>query len=231
MTGRTLVAGIGNIFLCDDGFGVEVARSLAGADLPDGVTVTDYGIRGMHLAYDLASGFDAAILVDATARGGAPGTIYVIEPDLPSGPAEPAAGPDPHPLLDAHGMQPDVVLGMLDLLGGPRPSQIIIVGCEPATVEEGMGLSEPVAASVAEAARVVLELVTDGPAAWTRRSAAAGHGTHQHGAARPGADPDAGTVSRGAFNQAFDQGAQHHAAPRRGRLFTKGWRHVPRHSR
>jgi hydrogenase maturation protease len=85
MTGRTLVAGIGNIFLGDDGFGVEVARQLAGADLPDGVTVTDYGIRGMHLAYDLASGFDTAILVDATARGGAPGTIYVIEPDLPSG--------------------------------------------------------------------------------------------------------------------------------------------------
>ncbi len=86
---RTLVAGIGNIFLSDDGFGVEVARRLATAPLPAGVTVTDYGIRGMHLAYDLASGFDAAILVDATSRGGAPGTIYVIEPDLPSGPAEP----------------------------------------------------------------------------------------------------------------------------------------------
>jgi hydrogenase maturation protease len=75
MTGRTLVAGIGNIFLSDDGFGVEVARRLATARLPAGVTVADYGIRGMHLAYDLASGFDAAILVDATSRGGAPGTI------------------------------------------------------------------------------------------------------------------------------------------------------------
>jgi hydrogenase maturation protease len=69
MTSRILVAGIGNIFLCDDGFGVEVVRRLAGADLPDGVTVADYGIRGMHLAYDLANGFDAAILVDATGRG------------------------------------------------------------------------------------------------------------------------------------------------------------------
>jgi hydrogenase maturation protease len=228
MTSRILVAGIGNIFLCDDGFGVEVARSLAGADLPAGVTVTDYGIRGMHLAYDLASGFDAAILVDATGRGGTPGTVYAIEPDLPSGPAEPAAGPDTHPLLDAHGMQPDVVLGMLDLLGGTRPGQIIIVGCEPACVEEGMGLSEPVAAAVDEAARLVLELVTEGPGAWARRRQPAGHGTHSHGAARPGGtDPDAGAVSRGVL----DHGAQQHAAPRRGRLFTKGWRHVPRHSR
>jgi hydrogenase maturation protease len=228
MTGRTLVAGIGNIFLGDDGFGVEVARRLVDADLPGGVTVTDYGIRGMHLAYDLASGFDTAILVDATARGGAPGTIYVIEPDLPSGPAEPAAGSDPHPLLDAHGMQPDVVLGMLDLLGGARPGQILIVGCEPATVEESMGLSDPVAACVPEAVQVVLELVTDGPAAWAQRRRAAGHGTHIHGAARPGgADQDAGEFSRGAF----DHGAQHHAAARRGRLFTKGSRHVPRHSR
>jgi hydrogenase maturation protease len=228
MTGRTLVAGIGNIFLGDDGFGVEVARQLAGADLPAGVTVTDYGIRGMHLAYDLASGFDAAILVDATARGGAPGTIYVIEPDLPSGPAEPAVGPDSHPLLDAHGMQPDVVLGMLDLLGGARPGQILIVGCEPATVEESMGLSEPVTACVPEAVQVVLELVTDGPQAWAQRHRAAGHGTHVHRAGQPGGtDEDAGAFSRGAFND----GAQHHAAARRGRLFTKGWRHVPRHSR
>jgi hydrogenase maturation protease len=226
MTGRTLVAGVGNIFLCDDGFGVEVARSLAGADLPAGVTVTDYGIRGMHLAYDLASGFDAAILVDATARGGAPGTIYVIEPDLPSGPAEPAAGPDSYPLLDAHGMQPDVVLGMLDLLGGARPGQILIVGCEPATVEESMGLSEPVTACVPEAVRVVLELVTDGPQAWAQRRQA-GHGTHIHAAQPGGTDQDAGAISRGAFNH----GAQHHAAARRGRLFTKGWKHVPRHSR
>ncbi|HEY3977583.1 MAG TPA: hydrogenase maturation protease [Streptosporangiaceae bacterium] len=228
MTGRTLVAGIGNIFLGDDGFGVEVARQLAGADLPAGVTVTDYGIRGMHLAYDLASGFDTAILVDATARGGAPGTIYVIEPDLPSGPAEPAVGPDSHPLLDAHGMQPDVVLGMLDLLGGARPAQLLIVGCEPATVEERMGLSEPVTACVPEAVRVVLELVTDGPQAWAQQRRGAGHGTHIHGAAQPGdTDLDAGGYRRGAFID----GAQHHAAARRGRLFTKGWRHVPRHSR
>ena len=228
MTGRTLVAGIGNVFLSDDGFGVEVARRLVSMALPDGVTVTDYGIRGMHLAYDLANGFDAAILVDATARGGAPGTIHVIEPDLPSGPTEPAAGPDQRPLLDAHGMQPDVVLGLLDLLGGARPGRIVIVGCEPASVDEGMGLSEPVAASVDEAVRVVLELVTDGPAAWAPRRPAAGHGIHSHGAAQRGTgDQEAGAFRRGAFGPA----APHHAAPQPGRLVTKGWRDVPGHSR
>ena len=84
MSGKLLIAGVGNIFLGDDGFGVEVASRLASADLPDWAHVVDYGIRGMHLAYDLAGGYRRAILVDATPRGGAPGTIYVIEPDLPA---------------------------------------------------------------------------------------------------------------------------------------------------
>jgi hydrogenase maturation protease len=133
--------------------------------LPAGVKVVDYGIRGMHLAYDLASGFDSAILVDATPRGGEPGTIYVIEPELgPQAAAEPAAGAAlaGSPLLDAHGMQPDVVFGMLDMLDGERPGRILVVGCEPATVDYGMGLSDAVAASVDEAVRVVLELVASG---------------------------------------------------------------------
>src|SRR5262249_13558232 len=94
MTGRTLVAGIGNVFLGDDGFGVEVVTRLAGTPLPDGVRVVDYGIRGMHLAYDLAGGYDAAILVDAVPRGEAPGTVYVIEPELTS---EAAAQPPQAP--------------------------------------------------------------------------------------------------------------------------------------
>ena len=84
MAPRTLVACLGNIFLSDDGFGVEVARRLARQDLPAGVRVTDYGIRGMHLAYDLAEGFDNTILVDTTQRGGEPGTMYVIEPEQTS---------------------------------------------------------------------------------------------------------------------------------------------------
>jgi hydrogenase maturation protease len=161
MTGRLLIAGVGNIFLGDDGFGVEVARRLTTAELPGWAHVVDYGIRGMHLAYDLADGYESAILVDATARGGAPGTIYVIEPDLQAGPAA-ADGADlaGNPLFNAHGMQPDVVFGMLGMLGaGTR--HVLVVGCEPASVDYGMALSEPVAAAVDEAVRVVLDLVAD----------------------------------------------------------------------
>ena len=177
MTSGMLVAGIGNIFLGDDGFGVEVVSRLAGAELPDRVRVLDYGIRGMHLAYDLASGYDAAILIDAAPRGEAPGTIYVIEPDLSAGPADADPRPeDPDlqpdapeadgalaasPFFDAHGMQPDVVFTMLDQLSEQRPGRILVVGCEPATVEYGIGLSEPVAAAVDEAVRVVLGLVAE----------------------------------------------------------------------
>jgi hydrogenase maturation protease len=163
MTGKLLIAGVGNIFLGDDGFGVEVAKRLAAADLPDWAHVVDYGIRGMHLAYDLANGYSSAILIDATARGGAPGTIYVIEPDLspPSDSAD-ASGTDAavadNPLFNAHGMQPDVVFGMLSMLGA-ETREVLIVGCEPATVDYAMGLSEPVAAAVDEAVRVVLDLV------------------------------------------------------------------------
>lgn len=165
MTGRLLIAGVGNIFLGDDGFGVEVARRLTTAELPGWAHVMDYGIRGMHLAYDLANGYESAILVDATARGGAPGTIYVIEPDLQAGPA--ALGDDTEladsPLLNAHGMQPDVVFGMLGMLAADT-RHVLVVGCEPASVDYGMALSEPVAAAVDEAVRVVLDLVAEAAA-------------------------------------------------------------------
>jgi hydrogenase maturation protease len=185
VTGRMLIAGVGNIFLSDDGFGVEVASRLATADLPDWVRVADYGISGMHLAYDLAEGYESTILVDATPRGGEPGTVYVMEldtgvpsaaapgapvapaaPVAPGAPVAPAApvvpgAPVPGsgvPLLDAHGMQPDVVLGMLNLLGA-EPGRVFLVGCEPASIDEGIGLSEPVSAAVDEAVRIVLDLV------------------------------------------------------------------------
>jgi hydrogenase maturation protease len=160
MTGRLLIAGVGNIFLGDDGFGVEVARRLAAADLPDWAHVVDYGIRGMHLAYDLANGYGSMILVDATARGGEPGTIYVIEPDLAAIPVEGTAAADPasYPLFNAHGMQPDVVFSMLGMLdAGAR--EVLVVGCEPASVDYGIGLSAPVGEAVDEAVRVVLDLV------------------------------------------------------------------------
>jgi hydrogenase maturation protease len=173
MTGRTLIACLGNIFLGDDGFGVEVARRLAGQELPEGVRVTDYGIRGMHLAYDLAEGFDTTILVDATKRGDEPGTVYVIEPQ----PARPAAADhgtddgaggdgagggrplEAMSLFNAHGMQPDVVLDMAGTLGADA-GRVLVVGCEPASLQEGIGLSPPVAAAVDEAVRVVTRLVT-----------------------------------------------------------------------
>ena len=152
-TGRTLVAGVGNIFFGDDGFGVEVAKRLAECELPDSVTVADYGISGMHLAYDLCDGYDRAILIDATPRGGSPGTVYVLEHEQPAEADEADAS-----LFNAHGMQPDVVLGMLGMLGGTT-TQTLIVGCEPEASGPGIGLSAPVAAAVDDAVRKVLELI------------------------------------------------------------------------
>lgn len=145
-----LVAGIGNIFLGDDGFGVEAVARLHQQNLPDWVQVADYGISGMHLAYELVGGYDTTILIDATARGGDPGTVYLLEP-------EQTTQDGTNPILDAHGMQPDVVLRMLDLLGG-EAGRVLIVGCEPETTEHGIGLSTAVAAAVDEAVRIVTDL-------------------------------------------------------------------------
>jgi hydrogenase maturation protease len=170
--GRTLVAGVGNIFLGDDGFGVEVARRLATKALPDGVEVADFGIRGVHLAYQLLDGYDLLVLIDALPHGEAPGTVYVFEPD-PAADGELTAAA----ALDAHGMQPDLVLGLLGVLNGAQErydrgesargsggtvGRVLVVGCEPAQTEDGIGLSKPVADAVDEAARVVLGLVGAG---------------------------------------------------------------------
>ncbi|MEV5661690.1 hydrogenase maturation protease [Streptomyces flaveolus] len=157
---RTLVAGVGNVFLGDDGFGVEAARILAGQDLPEGVEVADIGIRGVHLAYRLLDGYDTLILLDATARGGPPGTLYLIEAPGPG------TGPGPAgAALDGHRMTPDAVLALLGTLcagtGARPPRRILVVGCEPGTVEECIGLSPPVAAAVPDAVRMVGELVRD----------------------------------------------------------------------
>ena len=159
VTGRTLVAGVGNIFLGDDGFGVEVAQRLAASGLPDGVDVADYGTSGMHLAYDLADGYDTAILVDAAPRGEQPGTVTVLEIDPDERPEAAPGGMAAGQLLDGHGMQPDLVLGILGMLG-EKAGRILVVGCEPASIGYQMGLSEPVAAAVDEAARIVMDLVT-----------------------------------------------------------------------
>jgi hydrogenase maturation protease len=173
MTCRMLIAGVGNIFLGDDGFGPEVARRLAAAGLPGWVRVADYGISGMHLAYDLADGYETAVLIDAAPRGGEPGTVTLLAltPPRPILGAEAEQRRDPATvadalgasrLFDAHGMQPDVVLGVLDMLGaGGTPARLLVVGCEPASVDYGMELSEPVASAVDEAVRVVLDLVAE----------------------------------------------------------------------
>jgi hydrogenase maturation protease len=156
---RTLVAGLGNIFFGDDAFGSEVARRLLTANepLPQGVKVTDFGIRGIHLAYELLDGYDTAILVDATPQGGEPGTVYVIEPDLDS--LESESGLAEAGIADAHGMDPISVLALLRSLGG-EVRRLLVVGCEPADTDEHMGLSDPVAAAVDEAVRVIRDLVS-----------------------------------------------------------------------
>ncbi|MFE2361397.1 hydrogenase maturation protease [Streptomyces virginiae] len=168
MNPKVLIAGIGNVFLGDDGFGVETVRALSAHPLPDGVEVVDFGVRGVHLAYQLLDGYDTLVLVDATARGGAPGTLYLIEAEARPGPVEgPADGPGEGPVLDGHHMSPDTVLALLDALcagtGATPPRRTLVLGCEPACVEEGIGLSAPVAAAVPEAVRMALDLL-DPPA-------------------------------------------------------------------
>lgn len=159
---RVLIAGIGNVFLGDDGFGVEVAGQLDPATLPDGVDVGDYGIRGVHLAYELLDdGYDTLVMVDAIPMGEPPGTLAVLEVDLTTDAAEPEpADPFDAPAVDAHGMHPQAVLDLLRSMGG-RIDRALIVGCEPAVIDEGMQLSAPVRAAVAEAVRLVTALAHD----------------------------------------------------------------------
>jgi hydrogenase maturation protease len=151
---RVLVAGIGNIFAGDDGFGVEAVRRLSEHDLPGHVELSDTGVRGVHLAYQLLDGYDTAVLLDAAQRGGPPGTVYLIEAAAEAGTGL---------LMDGHRMTPDAVLALLDNLsastGGSRPRRVLVVGCEPACLDDGIGLSAPVAAAVDEAVRLVLDLL------------------------------------------------------------------------
>lgn len=155
---RTLVAGVGNVFLGDDGFGVAVAARLAGEPMPDGVEVVDVGIRGVHLAYQLLDGYDTLVLVDAMPQDGPPGTLRVVEPSW----ADVAAAGDDGDPVDAHGMGPDAVLRTIAALAGPlgvTVGRVVVVGCRPADVAEGIGLSPAVAAAVPLAADLVRELV------------------------------------------------------------------------
>jgi hydrogenase maturation protease len=153
---RILVAGIGNVFLGDDGFGVALAGRLAKLALPAGVEVVDFGIRGMDLALALQEGYDAAVLLDATPRGHPPGTLYVIEPQLD----------DDEPGLDAHGMDPVKVLGLARAMGG-SPPRTLVVGCEPQTRmsldDEAIvaALTEPVRAALDEAVKLVESVLAE----------------------------------------------------------------------
>ncbi len=164
MTPRVLVAGIGNVFLGDDGFGVQVVGRLSERELPEGVEVVDFGIRGMDLAYALNEDYDLVVFVDATPRGGEPGTVYLIEPEIEE---------DGVVSLDTHGMDPVKVIRLARALGA-RPTRTLVVGCEPQVIPGRRGgsetppyddmlmeLSEPVRAAVEEAAKLVKSLVTD----------------------------------------------------------------------
>jgi hydrogenase maturation protease len=148
---RVLVAGIGNVFRSDDGFGPEVARRLAGLPWPDGVRVVDYGIRGMHLAYDLLDPWDALLMVDALPDRGAVGSVVVIE--IEEGHVEAGAR------VDAHGMDPVTVLSSLAALGGRLPRRTLLVGCQVAETGDGMGLTPPAEGALEEAVRTVRTLV------------------------------------------------------------------------
>jgi hydrogenase maturation protease len=156
---RILVACIGNIFLGDDGFGVEVARRLAARNLPPEVLVKDFGIRGFDLAYALMDAHELTILVDACQRGGTPGTVFLMEPD----PIDPNTLDTNPARMEAHGMNPMNALRMVKSVGG-QPGRVMIVGCEPADLgseEEGkLGLSEPVLAAVDDAIAMIECLIT-----------------------------------------------------------------------
>lgn len=152
MTGRTLVAGVGNVFLHDDGFGVEVTRLLAGRPSQPGVDIRDFGIRGVHLVYELFDGCDLFVLIDASPRGHAPGTVTVLEVD-PADSVSEAAG-----VMDAHSLAPDQIFAMLAAMGG-RPGRSLVVACEPADVSPGIGLSAEVRAALPHAVMAVEEIL------------------------------------------------------------------------
>jgi hydrogenase maturation protease len=158
MTPSILIAGVGNIFLGDDAFGVEVVRALGARPLPDGAAVIDYGIRGFDLAYALLDPWEAVVIVDALSRGDAPGTLYTIEPDLNSLKDSPPA----ETMINPHGMDPMRVL-QLAFSMGTVSARVIVVGCEPKDfgddLEGRMGLSEIVQSSIGNAVEMVERVV------------------------------------------------------------------------
>jgi hydrogenase maturation protease len=158
VSGRILVAGIGNIFLADDGFGCEVVRRLAARGLPEGVEVVDFGIRGLDLAYALMEPYEAVVFVDALPRGEEPGTVYLIEPEIED---------EGEAAIDTHGMDPVKVIRFARAMGA-ETTKTLVVGCEPKVVLAGenyddmlMELSDPVSTAVEEAANLVESVIEE----------------------------------------------------------------------
>jgi hydrogenase maturation protease len=156
-TKQILVAGIGNAWLRDDGFGGEVAKLLSDRELPAGVSVADFGTGGLDLAYEVMRGYDALILVDVSRQGEPAGTLYVMEVSSEDVDGKVEDGQ----MLDPHGMDPQTVLRFVKYVGG-WPGRVFVVACEPEVVEDvGFGLSDPVSAAIARAADIVLETVAE----------------------------------------------------------------------
>jgi hydrogenase maturation protease len=153
---QILVAGIGNAWMRDDGFGGHVAKALEQRQLPAGVSVFDFGTGGLDLAYEVMRGYDALVLVDVSRQGGEPGTLYVLEPD----PAEITTIEDGE-LVSPHGMDPKTVLRFVKTVGG-WPGKVVVVACEPEAGEEmGLELSPEVAGAVERATELVLETLAE----------------------------------------------------------------------
>ena len=154
---RILVAGIGNAWLKDDGFGSEVVKRLEARELPEEAAVFDFGTGGLDLAYEVMRGYDALVLVDVSRQGGDPGTLYVMEALKD----EVEAGIEDGQVINPHAMDPQTVLRFLKTLGA-WPGKVVIVACEPAQVEEmGIGLSDEVESAVDAAVGVVIETIEE----------------------------------------------------------------------
>ena len=152
---QILVAGVGNTWLQDDGFGCEVIKRLGTRELLEGVTVLDFATGGLEMAYEVMRGYDALVLVDVSQQGGEPGTLYVMEPD----PDEIDAGIEDGEVVNPHGMDPQTVLRFLKTVGG-WPGKVVVIACEPAEVEDmGLHLTEKVGAAVDDACDLVMETV------------------------------------------------------------------------
>jgi hydrogenase maturation protease len=172
MTCSILIAGIGNIFNRDDGFGVAVASKLAATVLPENVRVVDFGIRGFDLVLALLDGYDLTIFVDAVSRGGAPGKLYTIEADLAGVPEVSESGI----FENAHGLDPLKVLSMAKRMGASL-GRVFVVGCEPATLGDDtghIGLSGPVQAAIGPAIEMIRSLVNDTNEGWTEAGVQSG---------------------------------------------------------